>query len=333
MYYVDKIKFLIDIFGIKNISVEHDFLLVGNKKYPIIDDVIILLEPKYYTDFVKMKLQLNSKTINEEGSEKFAKDVQFTFGEEWRQYNKILKENKKDFLHYFDIVDMDSLKNSWVCDLGCGIGRWSYFLKDICKGIFLVDFSDAIFIARENLSDYNNCLFFMGDLAKLPFRDDFVDFLFCLGVLHHLPTPCLNVVRTLKRFAPALLIYTYYSLDNRPIYYRLILKIVNLVRLNICKVRNPFFRKIFTHAVAFLIYIPLIFLGSLLNPIGLSKYIPLYEGYHGKNLWQIKQDIYDRFFTPIEQRVSRKEILKLQDTFTKVIISDKLPYWHFICHR
>jgi len=205
--------------------------------------------------------------------------------------------------------------------------------KRCCREIILVDFSDSIFIARKNLQGANNCLFFMADLKKLPFASDFCDFLFCLGVLHHLPTPCLEEVLSLKRFAGTLLIYLYYSLDNKPVYFRLILKLVTLLRMYLCKIRNPVFREAFSQFGTFFFYFPLIFLGELLKPIRLSRYVPLYETYHGKSFKRIKQDVYDRFFTRIEQRVSKKEILKLREAFTSIIISENKPYWHFLCKR
>ena len=68
-------------------------------------------------------------------------------------------------------------------------------------------------------------------------------------------------------------------------------------------------------------------------PIGFSKYVPLYESYNGKGMERIRQDVYDRFFTSIEQRFSKKQIMELRDTFSDVIISEQLPYWHFICEK
>ncbi|MCK4533605.1 class I SAM-dependent methyltransferase [bacterium] len=333
MYYKDKIKFLENIFDTKDIVLKDNFLIVRDTKYPIINDVIILSEPNEYTCFVKKKLQVKSTDIGTIKSTHFAEDIQYTFGAEWETYDKILMEHEKEFTQYFDIVNLTAFRNACVCDLGCGNGRWSYFLKDICKKIILIDFSDAIFIARKNLSGVNNCLFFMCDLKKLPFKNNFVDFLFCLGVLHHLSTPCINEVRNLKKFAPRLLIFLYYSLDNRPKYFRAILGIVTFLRLFICKIRNPIFRRIFSQIGTFFLYVPLIFLGKLMKPLKLSSNIPLYDAYHNKGIERIQQDVYDRFFTRVEQRVSRNDILKLNDTFENVKISNNLPYYHFLCSK
>jgi hypothetical protein len=65
----------------------------------------------------------------------------------------------------------------------------------------------------------------------------------------------------------------------------------------------------------------------------MGNLIPLYEGYRGNSLKRIEQDVYDRFFTQIEQRVTRKEIMSLKDTFSEIVISEGLPYWHFTCKK
>ncbi len=329
MYYTDKINSLKRIFGTENIVLEEQSLRVDNKNYPIIDDVIILSDQTKYTDFVRKKLVIKADFSQQEKD--FSKDIQYTFGSEWEEYSKILPEHQKEFLQYFDIVDLKELQNSAICDLGCGNGRWSYFLREQCQEIILVDFSDAIFIARKNLTTVNNCLFFMCDLKSLPFKNNFVNFLFSIGVLHHLPTPCLDEVRVLRKYSPKLLVYLYYALDNRPIYFRILLKLVTKARVIASKVKSKFFRKIFCFFVAYLIYAPLIILGRFLNLIKLGKFVPLYEFYNKKSMLRIKQDVYDRFFTGIEQRVARLDILKLKDTFNEVIISDNKPYWHFLC--
>ncbi len=78
---------------------------------------------------------------------------------------------------------------------------------------------------------------------------------------------------------------------------------------------------------------PLVLLGRLMNFADKGSIVPLYDFYKDKSFKRIKQDVYDRFFTAIEQRVSKKEIQELTDTFTKVLISRNLPFWHFYCKR
>ncbi|MBU3967373.1 MAG: class I SAM-dependent methyltransferase [Euryarchaeota archaeon] len=336
MNYTDKLGTLKDIFGSNEIILETNCLAVDDHIYPILDDVIILLDPSQYPNSLKSRLEKRKEAVKDKATVEpsdFAEDIQFTFGEEWQRFPDLLPEHKQEFLQYFDLINLSELRNNKVCDLGCGIGRWSFFLSDKCRELILVDFSEAIFVARRNLAKTNNTLFFMGDLKKLPFRNDFADFLFCLGVLHHLPTSAIDEVRTLKRYAPQLLVYLYYALDNRPFYYRILLSLVTKIRLMVATQRNPIFREVFTWFCTIGIYLPLLALGKALRPLGISHYIPLYEGYQGKSINRIRQDVYDRFFTRIEQRYSKKQIMTLKDTFTKITVSDNLPYWHFICQK
>ena len=218
-----------------------------------------------------------------------------------------------------------------MCDLGCGIGRWSSFLQSRVKELVLVDFSEAVFVARRNLRSADNVIFLMGDLQSLPLRKGFADFVFCLGVLHHLPSDALSEVRNLKNYAPNLLVYLYSSLDGRPRHYRALLGLVTLLRRGTHRVRSRSARAVMSWIGVLTLYLPLIWIGRFLKPLGLSKAVPLYDFYHDKSVGRIRQDVYDRFFTRIEQRFSRDQILTLQDTFDTVTVSDKIPYWHFLC--
>lgn len=331
-YYADKLASLRDIFGTTAIKLEQDCLRVEEHRYPIVDDVIVLLDADQYPPALRDRLGV-APVSGAHPKEVFAEDIQSTFSDEWKIFREILPEHDAEFRNYFDLVDTEALGELRICDLGCGIGRWSFFLKDKCRELVLVDFSEAIFVARRNLQDCPRALFFMGNLNALPFRPGFADFLFCLGVLHHLPTDALKEVRNLKKYASAILIYLYYALDNRPAYFRWLLGMVTAVRLVTAQIRNQSFRAAFTWLGACFVYVPLIWLGHFLDPVGWSRYVPLHVDYKGKGLRRIQQDVYDRFFTRIEQRFSRKQIATLTDTYTDVVISDHGPYWHFLCGK
>ncbi len=313
MYYRNKIGSLQKIFGTSDLELQEHALRVGAQTFPIHQDVIDLLSSRH--------------------GPHFAEDIQFTFGEEWKAHGEVRPEHAQEFAQYFDLVDLPSLQNKRVCDLGCGSGRWSTFLKDRCRELVLIDFSEGIYVARKNLQGADHCIFIRADLTQLPLADDFADFLFCLGVLHHLPVPCLEATRALRRLAPKQLIFLYYALDNRPFYFRVLLAIVTAVRMALARVRLPFLRKVFSLFGAVFLYLPLILMGHLLDWVGLGQAVPLYEFYKGKSLGRIQQDVYDRFFTRIEQRVSKAQILELKKDYAQVLVSEKLPYWHFLLVR
>ncbi len=332
LYYADKLETLRDLWGTPDLSLEPSRLVANGQHYPIVDDVIVLLDPSDYPR--RLARQLAGEVVSATRPAAIAEDIQYTFGEEWTAFPEILPEHEEEFRQYFDLIDLSALRETRVCDLGCGIGRWASFLSTRCREIVLVDFSDAIFVARRNLAAASHALFFMGDLTKLPFRDNFADLVVCLGVLHHLPTPALAEVRALRRWSRRLLVYLYYALDNRPAYFRWLLRLVSGARLTLSTLAcSPGARDAVTWLLAGVLYLPLIGLGSLLEPVGWERHVPLYDTYAGKSVRRIRQDVYDRFFTRIEQRHSRREILTLLDTFSRVIVSEHQPYWHFVCER
>lgn len=329
MYYGDKLGTLQDLFGTMDVRVEPERLVVAGREYPIVDDVIVLLPPEQRPPSVTARIGGSRGA----GHDDFAEHIQFTFGAEWQRFPGLMAEHRQEFDDYFDLVDVDALSSARVCDLGCGMGRWSHFVRDRCRELVLVDFSDAIFVARTNLRDASNALFFMGDIRRLPFRDDFADFAYCLGVLHTFATDACDAVRGMRRYAPRLLVYLYYDLDNRPFYFRVLLAAVTAVRAAAARVRSHRFRDAFVDAVARLVYIPLVRLGEMLRTVGLERLVPLHEAYAGKSLERVRQDVYDRFFTGTERRYRLAQIDQLSDSFSRVTVSNGIPYWHFLCER
>ena len=72
-------------------------------------------------------------------------------------------------------------------------------------------------------------------------------------------------------------------------------------------------------------------MGCVSYVLNQDTHAPLFDFYHAKSMKRIRQDVYDRFFTRIEQRFSRAEILTLTDSFARVSISPDIPMWHFLC--
>lgn len=333
-----------DLFGCDHAELTETALTISGTTWPVVDDVVILLDRCHWPATLAARIDAREvesahggdAACRENVSERpFAEDIQYTFGAEWQEFSEILPEHHDEFEACFDLVDVHGGESvdKRVCDLGCGMGRWSHFLRDHVRELILVDFSEAIFEARRNLADADHALFFMADLRALPFRNDFADFCFSLGVLHHLPDNCLKQSRAIGRYAPDMLIYLYYALDNRPAHFRLAFQAADVLRRSVHSIRNERFRDLFSTLVGAGVYLPLVWLGHGLELFGRGSSVPLWDGYTGKSLSRIRQDVYDRFFTSIEQRVSRAQVLELQDTYSSVVVSDGVPYWHFRCKR
>lgn len=311
-YYDDKKELLDQIFGCDT-KLGHQRLHAGSKEYEIIDDVI----------------HINTDISKE------SRDIQQSFGEEWSSFNFIEGQHDEEFDRYFDLVNLEELNGGDLCDLGCGMGRWSKILLRRCSPRYLVcvDFSDAIYAARKNLFEHQNVIYIKADILKLPFATNSFHFMFSLGVLHHTTTNALDATRTLARLGKKFLVYLYYNLDNRSLQFRLLFQAANIARNALCKIKNNRARMLVAYVIAVSIYKPFIYLGTVLNFFGLGKQVPLYEFYQKKSVKRISQDAYDRFFTSIEQRFNREEILKLNDTYSQISVSENIPYWHFLCKK
>lgn len=318
-YYADKIDVLRRIFG-SEMRLTDDAVVVGARRFPVVDDVIVTLPPEH----------MPSRMATTKVEAAYSRPVQSTFGDQWRRFSEVTNEHQAEFTQYFDLIQLDELGGSVVADLGCGSGRYAVSAAPYVETLVLIDFSDSIFVARQNLADHAHAVFVLGDVLDLPFQPGSFDLAYSLGVLHHLPVHALDAVRRLVPLTERLLVYLYYALDNRPWYFRRLLGVADRLRLHLCRVRSPVVRAGAVWAITLGAYWPLARIGAMLSERWRSR-IPLAEFYTGKSLRRLRQDAHDRFLTPIEQRVTRAEIGRLADEGMDVRISAGLPYWHFVC--
>lgn len=289
---------------------------MANRRFRVDGDVIVIDE--------------SSSTPSDWGTKE---DVRRSFGEEWLLYSSVLPEHVEEFEAYFDLVALNELNSKLVLDLGCGSGRWSSLIADYCETVVAIDFSDAIYAAEANLAGKENVLLIRADVTDLPFADNCSDFLFSLGVLHHLDQPCLPVARDLMRLAPEGLFYLYYNLDNRPWYFRSLLAAVSRARHSLRHVRSDVARERISKGIAIGVYRPLVGLGDAFDVLRFPVTVPLHSTYKGKSIRRIEQDAYDRFFTSIEQRVTREEIVSQFASMSSLRISPREPFWHFLVQK
>lgn len=269
--------------------------------------------------------------------EKVIKD----FGNEWNEFNQSglkIEELESNFLQYFNIFPLNELDPSKTgFDLGCGSGRWAKLIAPKVKTLNCIDPSQkALEVAKLNLQNFNNINFIAKQISEIEINSNTQDFGYCLGVLHH--TNQLNLGlkfcnRVLKKNSP-FLIYLYYDLENRPLYYKLLWKFSNFLRKIISLL--PFkFKKIITDVIAILVYFPCARISLLFNLMGFNVFnIPLSD-YKNKSLYTMRTDALDRFGTKLERRFSKKDIkeLLLNNGFKEVVFSSNMPYWVAFCRK
>jgi len=260
------------------------------------------------------------------------------FGREWstfRQDSDHLSQQQRQaiFEDYFRIFPWHLLPpgGGVGLDVGCGTGRWSMLLAPRVQHLHLLDPSaDALNVARENLRGMNNVSYHLQGVAAIPLPPKSLDFAFSLGVLHHVPdteAAIAAIADKLKLNAP-FLVYLYYALDNRPIWYRLLWRVTDLARLVVSRLPHPL-RLAISQTVAALIYWPLARVARLMSQRGRqASALPL-SYYADKSFYVIRTDAYDRLCTRLEKRFRRDEIERMltRAGFKNVTFSNKQPFW------
>jgi SAM-dependent methyltransferase len=256
------------------------------------------------------------------------------FGDEWSRFDQSdLPEDEQRLLfdEYFSVFPWKDISRESVgFDLGCGSGRWAKSVAPKVKKLICIDPSNAIDIAKKNLSNFDNCEFESASVDNIPIDNNSMDFGYSLGVLHHVPDTEMGIkqcVEKLKIGAP-LLLYLYYRFDNRPFWFRFIWSITDLLRKIISKM--PYgLRYIFSQIIAVLVYFPLartaLYLGKLnLNVVN----FPL-SSYKNLSFYTMRTDALDRFGTRLEQRFTREEIKNMMENagLENIKFSNSKPFW------
>ncbi len=257
------------------------------------------------------------------------------FGDEWSRFRQDQvdpDEMDRMFQAYFAIFPWRRLPSeSQGVDVGCGSGRWGNLVAPRVHLLHAIDASrEALEVARQNCRDHSNVKFHHSSVDLLPFEPESLDFAYSLGVLHHVPdtrAAIKSVAKTLKRGAP-FLTYLYYNFDNRPLGYRLLWQLSELLRYVVS--RSPHSVRYFlSQVLAGAVYFPLARLALIASGFGVdTRNWPL-DYYKDKSLYTMRTDALDRFGTRLEQRFSRNEIREMLEEagFSDIRFSEGPPFW------
>lgn len=266
-------------------------------------------------------------------TENLDKDVVAGFGDEWSRFDQSALEEaelRRMFENYFAIFPWDALPSDAVgFDLGCGSGRWAKLVAPRVGHLHLIDPSDAIEVAKQNLRTADNCSFHRASVENIPLDDESCDFGYSLGVLHHIPDTEAGLracVAKLKPGAPFLL-YLYYRFDNRPAWFRALWKVSDVSRNLISRMPHSG-RYLVSQILAGGVYFPLARTAKVLENIGVSvANFPLSQ-YRNNSFYTMRTDALDRFGTRLERRFTKAEMKEMMERagLTNIIFSDT-SFW------
>ncbi len=135
------------------------------------------------------KLKRESMSDREIDGEPLKARTRRTFGYQWIVFGEMEDQFEEDFLNYISPVSAGFFAGKQGLDVGCGFGRHLFHAARFGSKMVGLDFSEAIFRAKEITKGLDGVNLVQGDLEKLPFRPGSFDFVYSIGVLHHLPDP------------------------------------------------------------------------------------------------------------------------------------------------
>jgi SAM-dependent methyltransferase len=263
------------------------------------------------------------------------------FGDEWSRFDQSRltpSERQAIFDEYFSDFPWSRLPSCAIgADFGCGSGRWAAVVAPRVGRLLCVDAScEALDVARRNLVDHDNCEFINASIGELPVPEASLDFAYSLGVLHHVPDTqqgLENCVTRLKPGAP-FLVYLYYRFDNRPVLFRALWRVSDLVRRAVSVMPHGL-RFLASQIIAIAVYWPLARLCRLGKFFGVDVRSWPLSYYSERSFYVMRTDALDRFGTRLEQRFTKAEIgkLMLDAGLQDIRFRDGAPYWCAIGFR
>ena len=268
-----------------------------------------------------------------------------SFGHEWAtfDYSEAQSSDALDaqFLAYCNPIDMKQFdsKVSVAGDFGAGSGRWSSRLLVSFSKVDVLEPSDgATGVLKKKFVDESRVVVLQETVGANSVPANSLDLAISLGVLHHIPDTALAIRDVSGKIKPGgyFLCYLYYNLENKPGYYKLIFKIVDVVRRVISS--SP--QKIKVALASFIaaaIYWPLARVSKVLSKIGINiSSIPLHH-YANMPFVMLANDALDRFGTSLEQRFSKAEITEMLRNadfdLSTLVFSEIEPFWTFAVKR
>lgn len=300
------------------------------RTYPIINEVPRLLPDSLLSSEVISRFPSECRALDitrpHAKLDLFSRTQQKTvrgFGYEWQQFSQLYKEYKAQFLDWIWPLSERFFKGKRVLDAGCGTGRHAYYAAQFgAKEVVAFDLGPAIDVAHKNTKHMGvHCV--QADIFHLPFKKGIFDFVYCIGVLHHLPQPKQGFVKLVETLAPrgTISIWVYGKEGNA------VLPLFNVLRKTVFS-RLPL---VLNNTLAALMNIPvtlIAFTYSLLKPLSaIHQILPQYEFlcYLGKLNWRIRQSIiFDQMLAPVAYYLPKNVV---QDWFTSARLKNTFISW------
>lgn len=208
-------------------------------------------------------------------------------------------------------------ENKVGLDAGCGEGRYSWHVANQGAEVIAMDLSEGVNVAYRNNAGLGRVHVVQGSIYSLPIQDRSLDFVFCTGVLHHLPDPRAGFERLVSalKVGGRIMIWVY-GLDRMNVTYRL----SHLTFLRGVSSRlDPLASFALSVGLAMLFNVGVWLPVRLLATVGFERWLPaqLLETSRLPFIWKLKE-VQDRIGVPVTHYLSHQD---LEDWFDRAGLS------------
>lgn len=148
------------------------------------------------------------------------------FGWQWSEFTEMYEQYEPQFLDWIHPLQPDFFKGKLVLDAGCGNGRHAnYAARYGAREVVGLDLSKAVDTAYANIGSLLNVHIVQGDINHPPFRRPAdggpFDFIYSIGVLHHMPDPAAGFQSLVRFVRPggAIFAWVYGRENNGVVHY------------------------------------------------------------------------------------------------------------------
>lgn len=234
-----------------------------------------------------------------------------SFGFEWNRFPEMRDEWERNFLEYMAPRGPEFFRGKRVLDAGCGSGRHAYYAGQYGAEVWAVDLGSSVEVAHRNTAKCGNVHVVQADLYDLPFETESFDFVYSLGVLHHLAVPEATFHNLLRFLRPGgeIQIYLYWKPERQPV-KRALLALVSMMRRLTTRLPH---RTIYvlSYPAAWLAYAFFVWPYQVMKRIpglrSLAERMPMKQ-YARYPFRVCVNDQFDRFSAPVENRYTRAEV-------------------------